>query len=96
MLQRVLKGSKRLYLTLAVALMMTLPALASESGGGSGGSAATADVSVVTDAIVNGLTAAVPKILIGIGALAAVGITIFAARFAVRAGLSMFRQVTGR
>ena len=90
-LKKLLKKSERLFLTLAVMAIMTLPALASDSG------ATEADgVSVVTDAIVSALTAAVPKILLGVGAVAAVGVGIFAARFAVRAGLSMFRQVTGR
>lgn len=90
-LKRLLKKSERLCLTLAVMMAATLPALASDSG-----ATETDGVSVVTDAIISALTAAVPKILLGIGAVAAVGVTIFAARFAVRAGLSMFRQVTGR
>lgn len=91
MLEKVRKKSKRFLLTLAVAATMTLPALAVDDG-----ATETDGVSVVTDAIISALTAAVPKILLGIGAVAAVGVTIFAARFAVRAGLSMFRQVTGR
>ena len=90
-LKKLLKKSERLFLTLAVMAIMTLPALASGET-----QTETDGVFVVTDAIVSALTAAVPKILLGVGAVAAVGVGIFAARFAVRAGLSMFRQVTGR
>ena len=81
---------RRLGITFCLVLMMCLSALAEDE------TAATVDISGVTNALTTGLTGLVPTILTAVGALAAVGLGIFAAKFAVRIGLQMFKTVTNK
>lgn len=81
--------SVRLALAVCLSLCLCLSAFASD--GGSGG----ADISAVTNALTSGISGLVPTILTAAGALAAAGLAIFGAKFAVRAGIQMFKRVTG-
>lgn len=87
----------RLSLALSLAVVLCVSALASE---GSGSTPATVDaseaISGITEQMTSGLASVVPAILAGLGALAAAGLVIFGAKFAVSQGLGMFRKVTGK
>lgn len=85
--------ARRVSLTVCLALCLCVAALAEDPATTQ---AASVDISGVTDALTTGITGLVPTILTAVGALAVAGLAIFGAKFAVRAGLAMFRQVTGR
>lgn len=93
MKKKVLRLVARFSVMACLMMALCLSAFASE---GSGGSGSGVDITPVTDALVNGLAGIVPMILTAVGGLAVAGLAIFGAKFAVRAGLGMFRQVTGR
>ena len=93
-----MKGLRGIYARLSVAFALAFMLCVSAFASGEGSSSVNASdaISGITTQMTTGLSEVVPAILTGLGALAAAGLVIFGAKFAVNQGLAMFRKVTGR